>query len=248
MKIARSISVLLLAPALLLGACSRGEEPRPPAVVGMAPDFTGLARAIKPSVVNISALDTGGPMVELFYRFFGRQVPEQSTERDLGSGIVIDARRGLILTSFRLIDGSGRIRVTTVDGETLAGEVLKGDESKDLALIRVKPGKKLVAARLGDSRRLEVGERVMAVGNPFGLENTVTVGVVSALGRKDVVRNIRVGLIQTDASINPGNNGGPLVDTRGDVVGINTVTADEGRKIGFAVPINEAKSLYEDFI
>ncbi len=236
----------VLLAATLIAACSRGEGGSSSGG-GLITDFVALARKARPSVVSISALEvSGGRYPDLFYRFFGQEPPRASSERRLGSGVIVKSS-GLILTSNHLIANARSIRVTAVDGRTWSAEVVKGDGKRDLALLRVKGAKKLAAAELGDSRRLQVGEWVMAVGNPFGLENTVTVGVVSALDRKDVSADLKVGVIQTDASINPGNDGGPLMNSRGEVVGVNTAAITEGQGIGFAVPINEARRLFEDY-
>lgn len=243
-KITVFFLVCLTAAAI---SCSRDREV-PKALQEQPSDFSALARDIKPAVVNISALEvTGSPYLDLFYHFFGQEPPPDRVERKLGSGVVI-SRSGLILTSYHLIGQASSIRVTVGEVKTLPGEIVKGDREKDLALIRVKTDLELEPARLGDSRRLEVGEWVMAVGNPFGFENTITIGVISALNREDVSGDIKVGLIQTDASINPGNDGGPLINIKGEVVGVNTAAATEGQGIGFAVPINESRSLFEDFI
>jgi serine protease Do len=239
-------AVLFMVCLLAGAACSRGAG-EGGFSSGRSYDFTTLSGMIKPSVVNITALEIGqGALPGILDRFFGRRSAPAAEERQ-GSGVIVKST-GLILTSYHLVEKAGRIRVTTTDGRTWPAEMVKGDARRDLALIRVKPKTPLKPAPLGNSRGLQVGEWVMAVGNPFGYENTITVGVVSALDRQDVAEGLRVGLVQTDASINPGNDGGPLVNIRGEVVGINTALSTEGRGINFAVPINEAKSLFEDFI
>lgn len=241
------MAFLLIAIMAVLFLCSREKE-KDFSKDNRPVDFSLLAKKVKPSVVNISALEVyGSPYPDLFYRFFGRKLPGERVEQKLGSGVIISSS-GLILTNYHLIGGAKSIRVTMSDGETWPGEVIKGDRKKDLAIIRVKAEKSLVPAVLGNSRGLQVGAWVMAVGNPFGFENTITVGVISAVNRENVSSQIAVGLLQTDASINPGNDGGPLVNIKGEIIGVNTAIAADAQGIGFAVPINESRELYEDFI
>jgi serine protease Do len=232
----------------------------PGAPVAVNP-FVRIAEDEKKAVVNISTTKffkhrAGGrgpgarsPFDEFyggdesFNRFFG-EVPEQNLQqKSLGSGVIVD-KEGYILTNNHVVDGADDIRVTLLNGKSYDAEVRGRDPKTDLALIRIKPENGLPVAPLGDSDALQVGEWVMAIGNPFGLGHTVTVGVVSA---KD--RTIGAGpydaFIQTDASINPGNSGGPLFNVRGEVVGINTAIVSAGQGIGFAIPANLAKSVLE---
>ncbi len=235
-------ALLILAVSSCSGEAGKSGSPGKPV------SFADLARRVEPSVVSIRATDGGGGVsVEFFRRFFGDQTPEEFAGVRLGSGIIIGAK-GLILTNYHLVSDAGRVRVALGD-DLWTAEVVKGDQGKDLALIRVKAGKKLRPAVLGRSRNLQVGEWVMAVGNPFGFSgNAVTVGVVSAVNRKDVAPRMKVGLIQTDASINPGNDGGPLLNASGEVVGIVTAAPEEGQGIGFAVPIDEARVVFEEYL
>jgi len=180
---------------------------------------------------------------DFFERFFG-QVPEQELkQQSLGTGFIID-KDGWILTNNHVVDGADDVRVTLLDGRSYAAEVKGRDPKTDIALIKIEPDDGLPAARLGDSDALQVAEPVMAIGNPFGLGHTVTVGVVSAKER-----SIGMGpydaFIQTDASINPGNSGGPLINTRGEVVGINSAIYASGQGLGFAIPINIAKGIVD---
>ena len=166
-----------------------------------------------------------------------------------GSGFVIDPD-GKILTNNHVISGSNKIEVVLADQTSAVAEVLDRDPTNDLALIQIKPKKKLPYLRLGDSDKMQVGQKVLAIGNPFRLAGTLTVGVVSAVGREINGENGRVldGLIQTDAAINHGNSGGPLLDSQGSVIGINTAILGEGNiGIGFAMPINKAKVMLDDF-
>jgi S1-C subfamily serine protease len=177
--------------------------------------------------------------------FFYRQVASQS----LGSGFLVNDS-GFILTNFHVISGSSRIQVTLSDQSRYVAQAVDTDRSDDLALIKIEPKGKLPFVRLGDSDRLQVGQKVLAIGNPFGLEGTLTVGVVSSIGRAiQGERNENLqGMIQTDAAINGGNSGGPLLESSGDVVGINTAILGENNiGIGFALPINRAKALLTDY-
>lgn len=166
-----------------------------------------------------------------------------------GSGFAIDPN-GKILTNNHVISGSSKIEVVLADQTQYTAEVLDRDPTNDLALIQIKPKKSIPYLRLGDSEKLQVGQKVLAIGNPFRLAGTLTVGVVSAVGREINGDNGRVldGLIQTDAAINHGNSGGPLLDSQGSVIGINTAIIGEGNLgIGFAMPINKAKVMLDDF-
>jgi serine protease Do len=242
----RRLAAVCLVACLCAPACSPTGEGRS----GGPLDFPATARKVKPWVVSISAQEVSeGPLPELFYRFFGQDPPREVGTRQLGSGVVVKSS-GLVVTSFRLVDGADRIKVSTIDGANFPARVVKGDAGKDLALLQIEaPGGKLEPAVRAYSRRLRVGDWVMAVGNPFGLEHTITLGVVSALDRREIEgEHFDVGLIQTDASINPGNYGGPLVNARGEVIGINTAASAEGQGIGFAVPIRDVERFCEDYL
>ena len=220
------------------------------------PDFASLAKRLGPSVVNVSTTQIrkatqerpglgDDQMGEFFERFFGAPGPRGPQRRGgQGSGFIIDSD-GTILTNYHVVDGAEKISVTLSDGKNYDAKVVGKDQKSDIAVIKIDAGHHLPAANLGDSDRLEVGEWVMAIGNPFGLDHTVTSGIVSAKGR-----NIGSGpydnFIQTDASINPGNSGGPLINLRGEVVGINTaIFSQSGGNIGigFAIPANSVKEL-----
>lgn len=177
--------------------------------------------------------------------FFFQPVASNS----LGSGFLINDK-GFILTNFHVISGSSRLQVTLFDQSQYTAEPLDIDRSDDLALIKIKPKKQLSSLKLGDSDRLQVGQKVLAIGDPFGLEGTLTTGVVSSIGRAIKSEdNQRIeGMIQTDAAINGGNSGGPLLDSFGNVIGINTaIVGQTNLGIGFALPINRAKALLSDF-
>ncbi len=184
------------------------------------------------------------------YNWFLEPVPQEGTS---GSGSIIDDR-GFVLTNYHVVDGASRVFVTLADGDQLAGEVIGADSENDLAVVKFdSDGRELDTIPMGDSDTLRVGQHVMAIGNPFGLDRTLTSGIVSGLGRPLRARNDLVirDMIQTDASINPGNSGGPLLDSRGRMVGIATmIFSPSGGSvgIGFAVPVNTARRVVPDLI
>lgn len=186
-----------------------------------------------------------------FFRdFFGGSfAPPSELERKIvgqGSGFIID-HSGVILTNAHVVDNANKVTVTLKDGRIFKGEVKGVDEITDLAVVKINAqGSELPIAPLGDSSMVQVGDWAIAVGNPVGLDNTVTLGIISTLGRSAAKAGIpdkRVEFIQTDAAINPGNSGGPLLNAQGEVIGINTAIRADAMGIGFAIPINQAKSL-----
>ncbi|MCA9795176.1 MAG: Do family serine endopeptidase [Candidatus Eremiobacteraeota bacterium] len=197
--------------------------------------FARLAKDLKPSVVNISVIKSVEDPRAIFPFGPGGQAPESSGQ---GSGVIISPD-GDVVTNNHVVEGAKDIRVTLHDGRELKATVVGTDPKTDLALLKV-DGTNLPAADLGDSDNLAVGDWVMAIGNPFGLEATVTVGVLSGKGRV-IGAGPYDDFLQTDASINPGNSGGPLFNTAGEVVGINTAIIRGGQGIGFSIPINMAK-------
>jgi len=224
-----------------------------------SPDFVELAKKLKPTVVNIRTAKVIKPRPNLqrprmqqspfdnffdeFFNQYNGQMPQQRPRREqsLGTGFIISPD-GYILTNNHVVSGADEVMVKLSDGREIKGEIKGADEKLDLALIKISEKETFHAADLGDSDALEVGEWVMAIGNPFGLSQTVTAGIVSAKGR--VIGNGPYDdFIQTDASINPGNSGGPLFDAAGKVIGINTAIISGGQGIGFAIPINMAKGI-----
>jgi S1-C subfamily serine protease len=167
----------------------------------------------------------------------------------VGSGVVID-EKGYILTNNHVIDDAERLKATLADGRVLRGRVVGSDEVTDIAVIKVEAEQPLPAAELGNSDNLKAGQIVMAIGNPFGLTGgpAVTAGIISSLNRSIQARSGVLELIQTDAAINPGNSGGPLVNTKGQVIAINTANMPYAQGIGFAVPVNTAKSILKELI
>jgi len=233
-------------------------------LAGGLPDFVTLAKKLKPSVVNISTTQVsegrgsqefgspfgGGeddPFNDFWKRFFGGPAPRgPQRQRSLGSGFIIDAD-GSILTNNHVVENASKIVVKlSGDEQDYEAKVVGRDPKTDIAVIKINAKTNLGAVTLGDSDRLEVGEWVMAIGNPFGLDGTVTSGIVSAKGRHNITQGPYDNFIQTDASINPGNSGGPLINLRGEVIGINTaIFSRTGGNIGigFAIPINLVKEL-----
>jgi serine protease Do len=225
--------------------------------VPMVPqNFSTLAEKVGPAVVNIQVEkktqpamspfrgERGGPQ-DQFRDFFGPRfglpTPPPQRESGLGTGFIIDPA-GYIVTNNHVVDGADQIKVVLQDQRELEAKVVGRDPQTDLALLKVKSDKPLPAVTLGKSADLKVGEWVVAIGNPFGLDHTVTAGIVSAKGRV-IGSGPYDDYIQTDASINPGNSGGPLLNMRGQVVGINTAIIASGQGIGFAIPIDMATSI-----
>ena len=221
-----------------------------------------IAREDTPSVVNISTtkiLKQGRPFGyrrrqpspfneffgqdDFWERFFGEMPEQDLKQQSLGSGFIID-REGYILTNNHVVAKADDIKVTLSDGRSYEAEVKGTDPKTDIALIKIDAENHLPVANLGDSDQLQVGEWVMAIGNPFGLNQTVTVGVVSGKGRM-LGTGPYDNFIQTDASINPGNSGGPLINMKGEVVGINTLIFASGQGLGFAIPVNLVRGIME---
>lgn len=239
--------------------------------VSAAPEAVSIERAgdsnfiasavdlVGPSVVRIDAARTvvqQFPSVfndPFFRQFFGDtgipDEPRTRVEEGTGSGFIIDAQ-GVILTNAHVIEGADRVLVTLRDGREFPGEVVGEDPLTDIAVIRVEASD-LPAVTLGNSEQLRPGEWAIAIGNPLGLDNTVTAGIISATGRSSAqirVPDKRVSFIQTDAAINPGNSGGPLLNERGEVIGVNTAIIGGAQGLGFAIPINTAQEIAQELI
>jgi S1-C subfamily serine protease len=241
-----------LAAPLLLVACLLLAQPLALQAEQAHHSFVAeAARQVAPAVVRIDiersvARQPFDPaMLDPLLRDLFGDPAASRRERGQGSGVVIDAGRGLVLTNAHVVDQVDSVEVTLADGRQLDGEVVGADAVTDLAVVRLRGVSDLQAAPLGDSEALEVGDWAIAMGSPYGLERTVTLGIVSSLHR-DInslgFSDKRLDLIQTDAAINPGNSGGPLIDAAGEVIGINTlVRSGPGAGLGFAIPINLAK-------
>jgi len=246
--------------ALILMLALTNPAPQPAAAasaVGFQQDFIRVAEMVMPSVVSLKAVRVvtvrprgvpedffRGTPFEGSFRDYGQPVRRRTVGQ--GSGFIIDPR-GYILTNNHVVAGSQDLIVRFNDGRETRGQVVGSDPRFDVALVRIKTSG-LRPAMLGDSNKIKVGQWAIAIGSPFGLEHTMTVGVVSATGRKGLGRGTYGDFIQTDASINPGNSGGPLLDINGQVIGINSMIAAEGQGLGFAIPINRAKQIISPWL
>ncbi|PYM45345.1 MAG: peptidase, partial [Candidatus Rokuibacteriota bacterium] len=219
--------------------------------------FTTVADRVTPAVVNVSTVprkQSAEETPERFREFFGeefyerffRRRPREDT-RASGSGVTVDPR-GYILTNNHVIENAQDITVRLSDGRKFTAKLVGRDPKTDLAVLKVEAPSPLPAAELGDSDHLRVGQWAIAIGNPFGLDRTVTVGIISATARNRVGVATYENFIQTDASINPGNSGGPLLNLDGRVIGINTAIVAAGQGIGFSIPINQAKEVMRQLI
>ena len=250
-----SILILSLSPAqaVLPGVDSEG---RP------LPSLAPMLKQVNPAVVNISTYSerkTGSnPLLNdpFFRRFFDlpeqppREQAPQKRQQSAGSGVIVDADEGIVMTNYHVIAEADEVRVSLVDGRSFAARVIGTDPDLDIAILEI-DGKDLTEVKIADSSRLEVGDFVVAIGNPFGLGQTVTTGVVSALGRSGLGIEGYENFIQTDASINPGNSGGALVNLAGELIGINTAIispAGGNVGIGFAIPSNMASASMKQII
>ncbi|MDD2541994.1 MAG: DegQ family serine endoprotease [Desulfuromonadaceae bacterium] len=252
------ISLVMFLMLVTQGGCANNEKTK---FVGFPQSFADLAEKVKPAVVNISTTSTvtvpGNPFrqffggnqdgqsdpFEDFFRHFSNEVPDQKMkQQSLGSGIIID-KDGFIITNNHVVDNADEIKVKLSDGREFKAKVIGRDSKTDLALIKISSVfENLPILALGDSDKMRVGDWVMAVGNPFGLEQTVTQGIISATGRV-IGSGPYDDFLQTDAPINPGNSGGPLVNLKGEVIGINTAIIPGGQGLGFAIPSSLAKSI-----
>lgn len=243
---------LTLALALLLMPAAHAALPQA-ALNGELPSLAPMLKTTTPTVVNVLIKGKGqvsNPFFNdpNFRHFFGDQMPEREV-RGMGSGVIVNAEEGLVLTNHHVIAEADEIKIRLADDREFEAELVGSDPDSDVAVLRM-PAENLTAVPLGDSDALEVGDFVVAIGNPFGLRQTVTSGIVSALGRSGL-GNRYENFIQTDASINRGNSGGALVDLRGRLVGINTAiisTSGGSVGIGFAIPINLALSVMDQIV
>ena len=271
------IAVLLIAAAsggylvrghLGLGGAATPSSPQAATGIALTENlqmgFVDVAQHVRPAVVHLGTIQRAkqrrGPNLpqgnddpffrDFFNQFFGSEGPDSRSEfrrPGLGSGVIID-KRGLVLTNFHVVKGADEILIRLSDKREYRGQILGTDPKTDLALVKFQPDHELTVASLGNSDALQVGEWAIAIGNPFGLDQTVTVGVISATGRSDVGIATYENFIQTDASINPGNSGGPLVNLKGQVIGVNTAIVAAGQGIGFAIPINMVKRVVDQLV
>src|SRR5579872_6688971 len=257
--------VLACAALLAFAALAPVAPAAMPSAVGdtPVPSLSPMIKRVSPAIVNIATRGTireKGPQNPLlddpfFRRFF--DVPQDSGPRErpfqsAGSGVIFDAKQGYIVTNAHVVENASEITVTLQDGRDLKAEVVGSDEPSDVAVLKVKTeGTSLVQISLGDSAKVEVGDFVLAIGNPFGLQHTVTSGIISGLSRSGINPDGYEDFIQTDASINPGNSGGALVNLRGELIGINTaILSRSGGNIGigFAIPVNMAHSVMDQLV
>ncbi|MCL6753726.1 trypsin-like peptidase domain-containing protein [Nostoc sp. CCCryo 231-06] len=227
----------------------------PTAAIGSTSFVTAAVNRVGSAVVRIDTERTitrrVDPFMEdpFFRRFFGdgfsQQMPPEQQLRGLGSGFIID-KSGLVMTNAHVVDKADKVTVRLKDGRTFEGKVQGIDEVTDLAVVKINAGSDLPVAPLGSSNNVQVGDWAIAVGNPLGFDNTVTLGIVSTLKRSSAqvgISDKRLDFIQTDAAINPGNSGGPLLNGQGEVIGINTAIRPDAMGIGFAIPIDKAKAI-----
>ncbi|HUH66609.1 MAG TPA: DegQ family serine endoprotease [Syntrophales bacterium] len=249
--LAGSKSLFILTAVLVVFAVACLSDRGSTEQIGFPQSFAELAKKVTPAVVNISTTTTvkvpGNPFRQFFGPrggpfgdFFGEMPDREMKQRSLGSGIIVD-KDGYIVTNNHVVAGTGEIKVKLSDGREYTAKVIGKDPKTDLALIKISSlFKDLPMLALGDSDKMQVGDWVLAIGNPFGLEHTVTQGIISASGRV-IGSGPYDNFLQTDAPINPGNSGGPLVNLKGEVIGINTAIIAAGQGIGFAIPSNTAK-------
>src|SRR5277367_5946513 len=255
-------AAIIAGPALIISGPAFAAVPAPSAEAAPMPSLAPMVKRVSPAVVNIATRGTikeepgqRNPLLDdpFFRRFF--DVPPDSKPRErqfqsAGSGVIVDAKNGYIITNHHVVENASEITITLLDNRSFSAKVVGSDEGADVAVLQAKQPN-LIAMALGDSTRLEVGDYVVAIGNPFGLQHTVTAGIVSALGRTGINPDGYEDFIQTDASINPGNSGGALVNLRGELVGINSaILSGSGGNIGigFAIPVNMAKGVMEQLI
>ena len=261
---ARLVLLALLAMPIpaAFGQTAPPENAAKPVVISpeqLSLSFASVAKMVEPAVVNI---DTKGKVPDFTTKgeakpgdpddvleFFKRQLPRRPSY-SIGSGFIVD-KRGYILTNKHVIEDSVRITVRLDSGEELPAKVIGEDELTDLAVIKVEAGKDLPFVKLGDSARSEVGDWVLAIGSPFGLSRSVTAGIISQMNRETPSTNLFQRFIQTDAAINRGNSGGPLVNMKGEVIGINSQIATsngDSNGVGFAFPSNEAGVIFDQLV
>jgi serine protease Do len=243
MRLRTAISTVSL--TLLLAFAAEAAVAQTPQSARRTP-VVAVVEKIAPAVVNISAQSTVRE-ADPFFGMFGLGTERQA--QSLGSGFIVD-RSGIVVTNAHVIEGASRITVTLLDGREIEADLLGSDRDADLAVLKVK-ATGLPAIPLGRSSDLMIGETVIAIGNPFGLSNTVTTGVLSAVGRtvpSERGERLFTDFLQTDASINPGNSGGPLVNIQGDVIGINSAIISGATGIGFAIPADRARRVVDDLL
>jgi Do/DeqQ family serine protease len=227
-------------------------------MAGANNSIAAIVQQVGPAVVRINSSRTvknpnaqmfNDPFFREFFGDRGPQMPDTRVQQGMGSGFIIN-KNGTILTNAHVVDGAEKVTVTLKDGRTLEGKVMGRDSVTDVAVIKV-DAQDLPVVKVGNSKTLQPGEMAIAIGNPLGLDNTVTEGIISATGRSSGQVGIpdkQVNFIQTDAAINPGNSGGPLLNQRGEVIGINTAIIQGAQGLGFAIPIDTAQGISDQLI
>ncbi len=255
-------AAVIAGPALIFAVPAYAAGPAPAAEAAPMPSLAPMVKRVSPAVVNIATRGTikeepgqRNPLLDdpFFRRFFDTPPDSKPRERQFqsaGSGVIVDAKNGYIITNHHVVENASEITITLLDNRSFTAKVIGSDEGADIAVLQAKQPN-LIPMALGDSTRLEVGDYVVAIGNPFGLQHTVTAGIVSALGRTGINPDGYEDFVQTDASINPGNSGGALVNLRGELVGINSaILSRSGGNIGigFAIPVNMVKGVMDQLI
>ena len=204
--------------------------------------FVSLADKVRPAVVSLSPYVPPSPSVRR------QDSLNKGRPNNAGAGVIIDGKNGFIVTNSHVVKNSDKIQVTLFGGKKVMGRVVGSDDDTDLAVVRIPVESSLASVQFGDSSRLKVGQMVVAVGNPYGLSETMTLGIISGLNRENINLSRYEDFIQTDASINPGNSGGPLLNIRGQVIGINTAIINYAQNIGFSIPANIVKRITTQLI
>ncbi len=253
-----TLRTAMLAAALTFALAPPGHGALP-AVVGeqRVPSLAPLVKQASPAVVSIVTRGTvnipRNPLMDdpFFRRFFGGPDQQPREVSGAGSGVIVDARNGYVITNHHVVENASEIEVMLNDNRNFKATVIGSDAGTDIAVLKLTTPEKLIQIELGNSDEVEVGDFVVAIGNPFGLQHTVTSGIVSALGRSGINRDGYEDFIQTDASINPGNSGGALINLKGELIGINSaIFSNSGGNIGigFAIPVNIAKSIMSQIL
>jgi len=233
-----------------------------PAIQALSVAFEDVVKQVGPAVVNINTEEVvrtssrsgrNNPQLPDFFRQFAPEAPQTFTQTSLGSGIIVDPK-GYIITNNHVVQGATKIKVNVKDGKEYSAKIIAGDDYSDIAVIKIESEKPLPSVRIGDAKAMKVGDWVIAVGSPFGLEQTVTAGIISATGRVFAEGSTQMlfnDYLQTDAAINPGNSGGPLVNMNGEVIGINSFISTSSRSnagVGFAVPAHIFVNVYNQIL
>jgi serine protease Do len=228
-KICTIITFLLMAQFSSAGILEQVEQ-----------ELVSLADKVRPAVVSLSPYIAKGAV--------GQGLPRKGRPANAGAGVIFDAKKGLIVTNSHVVRNVLKILVTFKDGSKVVGDVLGADEDTDLAVVQVESEQRLAEVKFADSSKVRIGQLVVAVGNPYGLNDTTTFGIVSGLKRENVNLSRYEDFIQTDASINPGNSGGPLLNIKGEVIGINTAIINYAQSIGFSIPSNMVKHIVAQLV